>query len=76
VTAELDPLRDEGELYAERLARAGVAVRRRRERGMIHGFLTLDTVSPAAAEAGERVFADLRDLLALGGHEGRSGDGS
>lgn len=69
VTNELDLLRDEGELYARRLAEAGVPVRHRREQGMIHGFLTLDTVSPAAAEAGERVFADLRDLLGLDGHE-------
>jgi acetyl esterase len=30
---------------------------------MIHGFLTLDTVSPAAAEAGERIFADLARLV-------------
>jgi hypothetical protein len=29
---------------------------------MVHGFLTLDTLSPA--EAGERVFADVADLLA------------
>ena len=26
---------------------------------MVHGFLTLDTISPAAAAAGDRVFADL-----------------
>lgn len=31
--------------------------------GTVHGFLTLDTLSPAAAEAGERVFADVADLL-------------
>jgi acetyl esterase len=75
VTNEADLLRDEGELYARRLAQAGVAVRHRRERGMIHGFLTLDTVSAAAAEAGERVFADIRDLLGLDGHEEGGSDG-
>jgi acetyl esterase len=26
---------------------------------MIHGFLTLDTVSPAAAQAGDRLIADI-----------------
>jgi len=26
---------------------------------MVHGFLTLDTVSPAAAQAAERLFADI-----------------
>jgi acetyl esterase len=40
---------------------------------MIHGFLTLDTLSPAAAAAGERVFADLVDLL---GEDGNDGDRS
>jgi acetyl esterase len=29
---------------------------------MIHGFLTLDTVSPAAAQAAERLFADIARL--------------
>lgn len=64
VTAEHDPLRDEGDAYAARLAAAGVPVRHRCEAGMVHGFLTLDTVSPAAAAAGDRVFADVAELLA------------
>jgi acetyl esterase len=63
VTAEHDPLRDEGDLYAARLAAAGVPVRHRCEPKMIHGFLTLDTVSPAGAQAGERLFADIARLL-------------
>ncbi|MBK3564741.1 alpha/beta hydrolase [Streptomyces sp. MBT62] len=63
VTAEHDPLRDEGDAYAARLAAADVPVRHRCEAGMVHGFLTLDTLSPAAAAAGERVFADVTALL-------------
>ena len=63
VTAEHDPLCDEGEAYAARLAKAGVPVKHRREPRMIHGFLTLDTISPAAAQAGERLFTDVADLL-------------
>jgi acetyl esterase len=37
-TADLDPLRDEGKLYAERLAAAGVPVRHTNYVGAPHGF--------------------------------------
>ncbi|MCW2900197.1 MAG: hypothetical protein JWO67_2462, partial [Streptosporangiaceae bacterium] len=63
VTAEHDPLRDDGEAYAARLRTAGVLVLHRREPRMLHGFLTLDTVSPAAAAAGDRLFADIAGVL-------------
>jgi acetyl esterase/lipase len=63
VTAEHDPLRDEGEAYARRLANAGTDVELRREPGLIHNFMMLDTVSPACAAASDRVAADLRRLL-------------
>jgi acetyl esterase len=39
VTVEYDPLRDEGERYADRLEEAGVAVFRHSYAGTIHGFL-------------------------------------
>jgi acetyl esterase len=64
VTAENDPLRDEGEAYARRLAAAGVPVRHRREAGLPHGFIQdMDLTDPAAAAAHDRFFADLHDLV-------------
>ena len=65
VTCEHDPLRDEGDAYARRLRDAGGRVAHRTEADMIHGFLTFDTVSPAAAAAGERFFADVGGLARL-----------
>lgn len=49
--AQLDPLRDEGLAYAQRLARDGVAVSVRCDPGMIHGYIGAAGAIPVAAEA-------------------------
>ncbi len=62
VTAEYDPLRDEGEQYAERLRAAGVRVVAKRFDGMIHGFYGMSAVLDAANELFDDIAAFVRTL--------------
>jgi acetyl esterase len=55
LTAECDPLRDEGEAYAAALIKAGVAVEFKRYDGQMHGFFTMVNVLPGSAVGIEHV---------------------
>jgi acetyl esterase len=64
VTAEYDPLRDEGEAYAEALRAAGVDVRATRYDGVIHGFVAMSAWVPDGKAALDECARAVRDALA------------
>lgn len=61
-TAEYDPLRSEAEAYAARLADAGVPVTLTGYPAMIHGFLRMPALVPAALAGLAEVAAAMRSL--------------
>jgi acetyl esterase len=65
ITAEYDPLRDEGIAYAERLQAAGVQVTHRHHADMFHDFFSFVNLIDAGNEAVERVGAEIRALVAI-----------
>lgn len=66
VTAEFDPLRDQGEAYAKRLADAGVQVDLRRYDGVFHGFFGMQALLDPAKDALDDVSAALREAFQRG----------
>jgi acetyl esterase len=54
ITAEFDPLRDEGAAYATRLREAGVSATHSDYKGMIHGFFSM----PNVMDQGKKAIAD------------------
>lgn len=65
LTAEYDPLRDEGETYARKLEDAGVPVTLKRYDGMIHGFVRRTDLLDKAREAMSDIAATLRTALGM-----------
>lgn len=63
VTAELDPLRDEGVAYAEALAAGGVTARHLSARGHIHTSLTMVDMVLSGAPIREEMAAALRGFF-------------
>ncbi len=63
LTAECDPLRDEGEALARRLEEAGVPVTLRRFDGQIHGFFHIGHIIPDGLEAISEAAAALKNAL-------------
>ncbi|MDH4565193.1 alpha/beta hydrolase [Pseudomonas sp. BN414] len=55
ITAEYDPLRDEGEAYAARLVAAGVPTQFERYAGQFHGFVSFVNMLPGSAAAIEHI---------------------
>ena len=66
VTAEFDPLRDDGEMYGERLREAGVPVKVSRYDGQIHGFYFMLGVIGEAKRLHDEIAGEVRSALGVG----------
>jgi acetyl esterase len=68
ITAECDPLRDEGEAFAKRLQAAGVPTTYSRYNGMIHGFFGMAAVLDKGKQAVAEACAALQHAFAARPH--------
>ena len=67
MTCEFDPLRDEGEAYAERLEAAGVEVRATRWEGHFHGSCAMTAVTASARQYRSEIVDAIRRAHGGGG---------
>ena len=65
ITAEYDPLRDEGEAYAAALSAAGVQSSCSRYDGVIHGFVSAFKAVPEGNTAIDQIAAELRSAFGM-----------
>lgn len=65
ITGDLDPLRSEGQLFADHLRAAGVSINAINLEGIGHEFFGMSELVPAAKYAMDVVVADLRRALKL-----------
>ncbi|MCB4786677.1 alpha/beta hydrolase [Delftia sp. Lp-1] len=63
ISCEYDPLRDEAEAYAQRLAQAGVAVKAVRLPGMVHACMHMLGLAPASRRLFDEAGAAVRQAL-------------
>ncbi len=59
MTAEFDPLRDEGRLYADKLTAGGVSVQYKEYKGMIHGFVSM----AAVIDQGKKAISHIGEVI-------------
>lgn len=74
LTAQFDPLRDEGEAYAQKLLDAGVPVFAKRYDGVTHEFFGLAGVVPTAKQAVEDAATALKEAFVSQGEVVASAD--
>jgi acetyl esterase len=65
ITAEYDPLRDDGQAYAKRLQQAGVEVTYTCYEGMIHGFFVLRILLDKGKQAARQAVEALKKAFGL-----------